>query len=286
MKIDSEGSLICDMSKLENHLVQQQNTEQQNYRQRDVTELKEFLTKQSNKTPKTEYRDIRVSLDNHTLYDGTLHAAWFYINSRELVEHHHHNIVGMILQCLSSKDRVRLLHTKLNSWDWTLLHLITEFDKTGETTKTVLELVSEDQHYHLLSVQAILRLTPLHQVCRYKSAAVLKVIMGLVTLEQTRYELLQIFDVDGDTPLHQAAHRNATQAIRIIADSVSSHHLIHLLTITAKLLNHTPVQRAADVCNQEAEKLLQSCYTTALIDIASHQTDHTGKWYKPIYMYI
>ena len=35
------------------------------------------------------------------------------------------------------------------------------------------------------------------------------------------------------------------------------------------------------MCNQEAEKLLQSCYTTALIDIASHQTDHTGKWYKP-----
>ena len=92
MKIDSEGSLICDMSKLENHLVQQQNTEQQNYRQRDVTELKEFLTEQPNRTPEAEYRDISVSLDNHTVNDGTLHAAWFYINSRELVKHHHHNI--------------------------------------------------------------------------------------------------------------------------------------------------------------------------------------------------
>ena len=86
MKIDGEGSLTCDMSKLENHLIQQQNTEQQNYSQLDVTELTVFLTKQSNPTSKPEYRNIRVLLDNHTLNDGTLHAAWFYINSRELVK--------------------------------------------------------------------------------------------------------------------------------------------------------------------------------------------------------
>ena len=89
MKIDSEGSLICDMSKLENHLIQQQNSEQQKYSQHDVTELTVFLTKQvypTPNTPKPVFWDIRVSLDNHTVNDGTLHAAWFYINSRELVK--------------------------------------------------------------------------------------------------------------------------------------------------------------------------------------------------------
>ena len=81
----------------------------------------------------------------------------------------------------------------------------------------------------------------------------------------------------GATPLHYAAMYNATPAIRIIADSVSSHHLIHLLTITDKL-GHTPVQRAARSGNQEAVKLLQGYHTTAnLIVRALQQTDYTGK---------
>ena len=114
MKIDSEGSLICDMSKLENHLIQQQNTEQQNYRQRDVTELTVFLTKHRNPTSKPGYRDIGVLLDNHTVDDVTLlSAAVFYISPGKLVNHQH--TLRTIIQCLNSEDRVRLLHTKLNS---------------------------------------------------------------------------------------------------------------------------------------------------------------------------
>ena len=110
MKIDRESSKICDMSKLENHLIQQQKTEQQNYSQCDATELTGYLTKQSNKTPEAEYRDIRVLLDNHTVNNVTPQAAAtvLYINPGELVQLHHHILI-MILQCLSSEDRVRLL---------------------------------------------------------------------------------------------------------------------------------------------------------------------------------
>ena len=148
MKIDGEGSLICDMSKLENHLIQQQNSEQQNYSQHDVTELTVFLTKQSTKTPNSLYKDMRVLLDNHAVNDVTLQAAAvFYIKPDELVKHHH-NILRMILQCLSSEDRLRLLHTKLSVYGHTLLHLIARYDKTGETMKTVLEFIREDQYYH------------------------------------------------------------------------------------------------------------------------------------------
>ena len=50
MKLDSESSLICYISKLENHLIQQQNSEQQKNSQQDVTELAVFLTKQPNPT--------------------------------------------------------------------------------------------------------------------------------------------------------------------------------------------------------------------------------------------
>ena len=281
MKIDGEVSIICDMSKLENHLIQQK-TEQQNYSQHDVTELKEFLTKQPNQTPAatpdTEYWDIRVLLENHTVNDVTLQTlAVFYINPEELVKQHHH-ILRMILQSLGSEDRMRLLHTKLR-WDRpTLLHLIAVYEKTGETMKTVLELVSEDQPHHLLSsTQDNIRQTPLHWACWSGNSAVLEVMMRQVTPELTRYKLLQIPDSLGYTPLHYTAESNATEAIRIIADFVSSHHLIHLLTITDRL-GLTPVQMAAVLRdNQEAEKLLQSLYTTAFIDLALQQTDETSK---------
>ena len=109
--------------------------------------------------------------------------------------------------------------------------------------------------------------TPLHWVCRFNNPAVLKVIMRLVTSEQTQYKLLQELDSAGHTPLHLAAHRNTTQAIRIIADSVSSHHLIHLLTITDHGLGYTSVQFAAAWRdNQEAEK---NCYKLITLQLIS-----------------
>ena len=101
--------------------------------------------------------------------------------------------------------------------------------------------------------------------------------MSLVTSEKTRYKLLQIPNFPRMILLHDAAMINATQAIRIIADSVSSHHLIHLLTVTDKL-GRTPLQKAAQWDKQEAVKLLKDYYTTSnLIVRALQQTDYTGK---------
>ena len=94
--------------------------------------------------------------------------------------------------------------------------------------------------------------------------------MRRVTSEQTQYKLLQELDSAGHTPLHLAAHRNTTQAIRIIADSVSSHHLIHLLTITDHGLGYTSVQFAAAWRdNQVAEKTLLLVYHTSAYLIVS-----------------
>ena len=103
MSVDSEGPLICDIRRLGNHLIQQHN-----YRPQDVTELTEFLTKQSYRTPTnfqlTPYmykEDIRLLLNNHTVNDVTLQgAAEFYINTGKLVKHHHH-MLRIILQCLT-----------------------------------------------------------------------------------------------------------------------------------------------------------------------------------------
>ena len=89
---------------------------------------------------------------------------------------------------------MRLLHTQLSANGHSLVHLIALHGKTEETMKTVLELVREDHYYHLLSVESsTYQGTPLHTACLYNnSAAVLEVIMRLVTSEQTRYKLLQI----------------------------------------------------------------------------------------------
>ena len=117
MSVDSEGSLICDISRLENHLIHQQNTQQQNYSQHDVTELTEFLTKQSYPTPNclfTHHMEIKALLSNHTVNDVTLQAATeFYINTVvELVEHHHRTL-------FCSQDMFGWTHWKKNC----LMHL-------------------------------------------------------------------------------------------------------------------------------------------------------------------
>ena len=125
MGVDSESSLICDISRLGIHLIQQQNTQQQNYSINDVTALTAFLTKHS-----YHYCDIRVLLNNHTVNDVSPQTAEFYINTEELVKQHSH-ILRMVLQCLSSEDRLRLLHTKLDGFSNTLLHQIAVCDRTG-----------------------------------------------------------------------------------------------------------------------------------------------------------
>ena len=103
MSVDSAGTLICDISRLENHLIHQQNTQQQNYSQHDVTELTEFLTKQSYPTPNclfTHHMEIKALLSNHTVNDVTL------------VEHHHRTL-------FCSQDMFGWTHWKKNC----LMHL-------------------------------------------------------------------------------------------------------------------------------------------------------------------
>ena len=116
MSVDSERSLICDISRLGNHLIKQQNTEQQNYSQHDVTELAVFLTKQQKMSRQLNdlilsTRDIEVLLNNYTVNNVTLQAVVSYINTVELVMHHQYTL-RKILQCLSSENRVRSLHTE------------------------------------------------------------------------------------------------------------------------------------------------------------------------------
>ena len=96
-------------------------------------------------------------------------------------------MLRMILECLSNEERRRFLHTEVYDDGYTLVHLIAQVDHTGATMKTILESISKDQHYSLLSTQDGLKYTPLHCACVYNNfVAVLDAITRL-TSEETRF---------------------------------------------------------------------------------------------------
>ena len=187
-------------------------------------------------------------------------------------------MLRMILECLSSEERRRFLHTEVYDDGYTLVHLIAQVDHTGATMKTILESISKDQHYSLLSTQDGLKYTPLHWACVYNnSVAVLDAITRL-TSEETRFKLLQIPSSGGRTALHYAAARNATEDIKIIAESVNTSHRMRFLGLTEKC-GDTPVQRAAVRGKQAAVQLLQEYHIDIRIEEALQETDERGTYF-------
>ena len=139
----------------------------------------------------------------------------------------------------------------------------------------ILESVSEEMRYTLLSMGNSLKWTPIHTACVLGNSEVLEMMMRLITVEM-RYKLLQLRKMYGYTPLHLSALAGHTQCIRVIADSVSSQQLIHLLRITNDK-GRTPLQWAAEKNDQAVEDLLQDYQTKALIDVALRHADECGE---------
>lgn len=99
----------------------------------------------------------------------------------------------MLMQSLSNKDGMRLLHNKHIVGlfkDGKLLHHIAAF-REPEMMKMILGSVSEDQQRDLLSVQSIVKVTTVHWACRYNRPDVLEVIIKM-TSSPIWYKLLQI----------------------------------------------------------------------------------------------
>ena len=73
------------------------------------------------------------------------------------------------------------------------------------TVQVILESVNEEMRCKLLSMEDNNKSTPIQRACRQRNSEVLKAMMRLITVEETRYELLQLPDKDGLTPLHRLA---------------------------------------------------------------------------------
>ena len=182
-----------------------------------------------------------------------------------------------ILQSISSDNRLKILQIQDSESGWTILHY-TVYNSDAETVEMILDCVSKEERYILLSAQARLTRTPIHHACLVDNSRVLGLLIRLLK-EETWYELLQITDVIGFTPLHSTALSGQTQAISTIADSLTAQQLIHLLRITDNF-GRTPLQRAESAGMHAAAKLLKDYRTKALIDIALQQADQTGSNFK------
>ena len=150
LKIDSESLLICDMNKLEDHLVHKLG-----YTETDVCILIELLTAHPNRINLLLMIDIKVYIKSHIGYVGKDLTRYqlYFLTLNKLIGRF--DILRIALQCLSNINRVRFLHTKHHGlfYKASLLHLIAQYPLTAKTTKTILESINESQHYQLLSSQ-------------------------------------------------------------------------------------------------------------------------------------
>ena len=182
-----------------------------------------------------------------------------------------------ILQSISSDERLKILQIKDIRTGGTILHYAVS-KSDAETVEMILECVSEEERYILLSAQTRYKLTPIHCACLNNNSRVLGLMIRLLK-EETWYKLLQITIGGGATPLHQSVLRGHTQAISTIADSLTAQQLICLLGI-ADDYGRTPLQRAKNHGKHAPAELLQDYQTKALIDIALQEADQTGSNFK------
>ena len=185
----------------------------------------------------------------------------------------HPETYRQILQSVSSDDeRLQLLQMNDIDLGFTVLHYAAYYSAT-ETVQVILESVSEERRYTLLSMEDNFKGTPINIGRNYE---VLEVMMRLVIVGMIRHKLLELPAELGYTPLHWSALQDHTQCITIIADSVSSQQLIHLLRITDNK-RRTPLQLEAELNKQAAVEPLLDYQTKALIDVALRQTEQSGK---------
>ena len=178
-----------------------------------------------------------------------------------------------ILQSASSDERLQILQLKDGETGATILH-VAAANSDAETVEMILECVSEEERYILLSAQDRDNFTPIHYACHNHNSRVLDLMISILK-EETWYKLLQITSVKGTTPLHASAYWGHTQAISTIANSLTAQQLIHLLKVTNDD-GRTPLQLAECRGKHAAADLLQDYQTKALIDVALQQTDQTG----------
>ena len=215
LNIDSESLLVCDMNKLEDHLVHKLG-----YTETDVCNLIELLTAHPNRINLSLMIDIKVYIKSHIGYVGKDLTRYqlYFLTLNKLIGRF--DILRIALQCLSNINRVRFLHTKHHGslYKASLLHLIAQYPLTAKTTKTILESIDESQHYQLLSSQAEYKYTPIHYACLYKNRQLLHIIIEHISKESWN-DLLQTTSMGRYTPLHHTAWWGSEEAIKTIAFS-------------------------------------------------------------------
>ena len=171
LKLSSGGALTLNVIKLENHLI-----EQLNYNQTEASMLVDEITS-------------LVREDNKSVL-------------RTAVEREAPHLVNVILQSVDPSERVRFIQIQAGGVRG--LYDIAKYHLELETFRQVLKSVSsDDERLQLLQMKGNFALTVLHYAAYDSATGRVKVILESVS-EEMRYILLSKENNDKWTPIHIA----------------------------------------------------------------------------------
>ena len=117
---------------------------------------------------------------------------------------------------------------------WTAVYW-SVFNNKLELLKCMLDDLSMDQKYKLVSMQVSYGDTPVHRPSMFGHTDVVKYLLSGLTEDQI-YNIIKIQDFQGDTALHKAATNKHTDIVQYLLTSVSTEHRLDLLTICNKTI--------------------------------------------------
>ena len=133
------------------------------------------------------------------------------------------------LQSVSSDNAYQVLRTVVNHLEHTAVYLAARRNQP-ETLKRLLNSVTAESRYQLLTVQNVDGATPLHDATYCGWTDVVVCIYNSITAKQ-RYQLLTIQAMFGHTTLHYAAWQGRTELSALLLDSVVPAQQMQLLSI-------------------------------------------------------
>ena len=134
-----------------------------------------------------------------------------------------------LLKSTRADIRADLLMRVKDKRGWTAVYDSALYNKL-ELLKCMLDDLSIDQKYKLVSMQVSWGATPVHCSSEYGYTDVVKYLLSGLTEDQI-YNIIKIQDFCGNTPLHYAATNKHTDIVQYLLTSVSTEHRVDLLTI-------------------------------------------------------
>ena len=194
--IDGDN-IYCDEAKLKDHL-----TQKLNYNENDADGIIQQINEH-----------IKRSLPDY---------FW-----QSAAENMSTEAIRILLHSVEHSQLICLLSYQDGYREYTALHCCAR-NKNNEAMKVILDSVSEEECYQLLSITDYRGWTPLYMSCLGGDTESARVMLNHIN-QDMRYSLLQMTEVYNYTPLHFASYHGHTDIMKVIHESVTQSQWINLL---------------------------------------------------------